>query len=160
MDFWCGENAIVHIFDGDDGMKKIACVLLGGWMSTAFSTPAIQVFVSFSLPEQLLQQTLSESARLHIPALLNGLYQNSMPETAKKIMVLAKQIPNLNLQIDPIAFERFGIRQVPALVVSNDSGFDVIYGNLSLTEGLNRIADNGTMASGLTHADVRRFLHE
>ena len=63
-----------------------------------------------------------------------------MPETAQKILSLSKKIPNLELQIDPIAFERFGIHQVPALVVDCGKDFDVIYGNLSLHDGLQRLA--------------------
>ena len=141
-------------------MKKLVGVLLFGLVGVAFSAPVIQVFVSFSMPEQLLRQTLTESAKLNIPAYLNGLYHNSMKETAQKIMGLSKTVPNLNLQIDPTAFERFGINKVPALVVSNTRGFDVIYGNLSLCDDLDRIAGRGKPMgndSGLTHGDVRRI---
>ena len=122
--------------------------------SVAAITP--QVFVSFSMPTHLLEETLSESARLHIPAILNGLVDNSMPKTMKQIEVLSKTVPNLNLQIDPTAFERFGIRQVPALVVDNGHDFDVLYGNLSLREGLMRIAGNGD--SGFSVEDARRLI--
>ncbi len=115
--------------------KRMGCLLLG-CMSVGWTSPSTQIFVSFSMPEPLLQQTLMESASLHIPAILNGLYHNSMPETAAKIMALSKEVPQLNLQIDPTAFERFGIHQVPALVVSDGQSFDVIYGNLTLAEGL------------------------
>lgn len=122
----------------------------------AMSAPIAQVFVSFSMPEHLLQQTLSESARLNIPALLNGLVDNSMPKTVQRIQSLSKTVPNLNLQIDPTAFERFGIKQVPALVVDNGKTFDVIYGNLSLSDGLLRIAGHGD--SGMTVSDARRLI--
>jgi conjugal transfer pilus assembly protein TrbC len=105
------------------------------------------VFVSFSMPETLMIETLQECERLHIPSILNGLYQNSMPETAKKIMLLSNQIPNLSLQIDPTAFERFNIHQVPALVVARDDCFDVIYGTLPLAEGLDRIKRKGECQS-------------
>ncbi len=141
-------------------MKKMVGVLLFSLISSAFSAPVTQVFVSFSMPEQLLRQTLIESTRLHIPAYLNGLYHNSMKETAQKIMGLTKVVPNLNLQIDPTEFERFGITKVPALVVSNSSGFDVIYGNFSLCEDLDHIAGRGKSMgndSSLTHEDVRRI---
>ena len=107
-----------------------------------FATKAY-VFVSFSMPEQLLIETLSESARLHIPAVLNGLVQNSMSETTKKVMGLSNQVPHLGLQIDPTAFERFGINQVPALVVEEGRCFDVIYGNITLVQGLARIKTQG-----------------
>ena len=101
------------------------------------------VFVSFSMPKQLLIATLSESARLKIPAYLNGMYQNSMSETAKKVMSLSSQVPGLSLQIDPTLFERFDIHQVPALVVEERGCFDVIYGNLSIEQGLARIKVHG-----------------
>lgn len=142
-------------------MKFLVSLLLVGWIQVVLATPTMAVFVSFSMPEQLLQETLSESARLHIPAVLNGLHQNSMPKTVAKIMVLSKAIPNLNLQIDPTAFARFEIQQVPALVVSSDTGFDVMYGNLTLTEALKRIAEHANESdSGLTPDDVRRMLVE
>ena len=107
------------------------------------------VFVSFSMPETLMIETLQECERLHIPAVLNGLYQNSMSDMAKKIMVLSKSIPNLSLQIDPFAFERFDIHQVPALVVEQGDCFDVIYGTLPLVEGLDRISRRGECKDGV-----------
>ena len=119
---------------------RILIILTYLCMQSAFAASTTQVFVSFSMPRLLLIQTLTESTRLHIPATLNGLCHNSMPETAKKILSLSKKIPNLALQIDPIAFERYGIHQVPALVVDNGKDFDVIYGNLSLHDGLQRLA--------------------
>ena len=117
-----------------------------------------QVFVSFSMPERLLQETLRESARLKIPTILNGLIDNSMPTTVKRIQVLSESIPDLNLQIDPTAFERFGIKDVPALVVDNGHAFDVLYGNLSLKDGLLKMAGQGD--SGFSMLDARRLLGE
>ena len=49
-------------------------LMLYALAGTLHASPNVQVFVSFSMPENLLKQTLSESARLHIPAILNGLY--------------------------------------------------------------------------------------
>jgi conjugal transfer pilus assembly protein TrbC len=120
--------------------KKLAAVFLGWMLNGALYPAKISVFISFSMPHQLLEETLKESVRLNIPVYLNGLYHDSMPETVRKIMELSKEIPNLNLQIDPTLFERFSISQVPALVVEKNKSFDVIYGNLTLEEGLNRIA--------------------
>lgn len=110
------------------------------------------------MPERLLQETLRESARLKIPTILNGLIDNSMPTTVKRIQVLSESIPDLNLQIDPTAFERFGIKDVPALVVDNGHAFDVLYGNLSLKDGLLKMAGQGD--SGFSMLDARRLLGE
>ena len=120
--------------------------------------PVAHVFVSFSMPKVLLLQTLNESARLNIPAYLNGLYENSMEKTAKKLQELAKDAPDLNLFIDPTLFERFDIKQVPALVVVKNERFDVLYGNLSLKNGLQRIADSG--GAGLSQSELKGMLDE
>ncbi|OGV51931.1 MAG: type-F conjugative transfer system pilin assembly protein TrbC [Legionellales bacterium RIFCSPHIGHO2_12_FULL_42_9] len=127
---------------------RIFMILIGLCLSFV-SMANTYVFVSFSMPETLMIETLQECERLHIPAILNGLYQNSMPETAKKVMALSNQIPNLSLQIDPTAFERFNIHQVPALVVEQGDCFDVIYGTLPLVEELDRIQRRGECKDGV-----------
>lgn len=101
------------------------------------------VFISFSMPEPLLIEILKEADLLKIPSYLNGLYQHSMQKTIHRILRLSNKIKNLTIQIDPRLFERFSIHAVPALVVSNGKKWDVIYGNLSLSAGLERIADQG-----------------
>lgn len=115
-------------------------------MSSSFALQ-LSVFVSFSMPDTLLQETLKESAQLNVPAYINGLYRDSMNETALKVMALSTRIPNLNLNIDPTLFDRFGIHQVPALVVDDGKKFDVIYGHLSIKEGLERMAGHGDVAN-------------
>jgi conjugal transfer pilus assembly protein TrbC len=142
----------------EDFMKLGAVLGFGMMMTVKVWSAQAYVFVSFSMPEQLMSETLSECARLHIPAVLNGLIANSMPATVKKIHALSQLVPKLNLQIDPTAFERFGIKQVPALVVEKEGKFDVLYGNLNLKEGLVRIATQGD--SGFSVAEVRRLIGE
>ncbi|WP_419421580.1 type-F conjugative transfer system pilin assembly protein TrbC (plasmid) [Legionella sp. D16C41] len=115
----------------------------------------LSLLVSFSMPTNLLEETLKESSRLGIPVYLNGLYHDSMRDTALKIMALSEQVPNLNLQIDPTLFERFGITEVPALIADNGATFDVIYGHLPIREGLARMAGRGD--SGLSVFDARRI---
>ncbi|HHF7365619.1 TPA: type-F conjugative transfer system pilin assembly protein TrbC [Legionella bozemanae] len=138
-------------------LRKGIILLLGCFANTVFAS-TVSVFVSFSMPNTLLEETLKESSRLHIPTYLNGLYHNSMRDTALKVMELSQHIPNLNLAIDPTLFERFGIQQVPALVVDEGKTFDVIYGHLTLQEGLSRIAGHGD-THFLMH-DVRRISGE
>lgn len=139
-------------------LKKGITLLLGCLANTAAVSSTVSVFVSFSMPDNLLEETLKESSRLHIPAYLNGLYHDSMKETALKVMELSKRLPNLNLAIDPTLFERFGIQQVPALVVADEQKFDVIYGHLTLREGLSRIAGHGDTL--FTMHDARRISGE
>ena len=123
-------------------------ILLWGCLAITHCFAAqTSVFVSFSMPKALLQDTLRECAELNIPAYLNGLHHDSMQETALNVMALSARIPNLNLNLDPTLFERFNIQQVPAIVVSDGKSFDVIYGNLSIREGLARMEGRGDVAS-------------
>jgi conjugal transfer pilus assembly protein TrbC len=101
------------------------------------------VMVSFSMPEQLLLETLKDCARFKIPAVINGLYNNSMPQTMEKIGKLSVEIPELQMQIDPTVFDKFHISQVPAVVVSHGKCFDVVYGNIPLKRALEHIVDFG-----------------
>ncbi|HHF7368352.1 TPA: type-F conjugative transfer system pilin assembly protein TrbC [Legionella bozemanae] len=139
-------------------VKKGFFLLLGCLANTVLFAATVSVFVSFSMPGRLLEETLKESSRLHIPAYLNGLHHNSMKDTALKVMELSQRIPDLNLAIDPTLFERFGIQQVPALVVAEEKKFDVIYGHLTLQEGLSWIAGHGE--THFTLHDARRISSE
>jgi len=103
-----------------------------------------KVFVSFSMPAPLMIETLKDCERLHIPAYLNGLYENSMPKTINKIIELTKEVPNLSLQIDPFEFSKYEINQVPAIVKDSNNCFDVVYGNLPISDALNLIKDKGS----------------
>lgn len=132
---------------------KLLGILIGLLPSSATLAAQVMAFVSFSMPTHLLEETLTDCAHLKIPAYLNGLYNNSMQETARQIMAFSERIPKLSLQIDPTAFERFGIQQVPALVVTQGEMFDVIYGHLPLEEGLSRLAERGD--SHLAKAEVK-----
>ncbi len=138
-------------------MKRIMGLIVLLVSFRVVAAPQPLVFVSFSMPKQLLEQTLQESTRLHLPVYLNGFYQDSLPKTLVKIKELVTRIPDLSVLIDPIAFERFGIQQVPALIVANQHVFDVIYGHLSLQESLRRIA-SAKNDSGLTPQMVRRII--
>ncbi len=156
MGFWCGENVTVHSFSRENFMlRKGIFLLIGCVIMTSSFAVQLSVFVSFSMPETLLRETLKESAQRNIPAYLNGLYRDSMSETALKVMALNQLIPNLNMAIDPTLFERFGIQKVPALVVDDGKAFDVIYGHLTIQEGLARMAGRGEVY--FTSKEIRRL---
>lgn len=109
------------------------------------ANPQYQVLVSFSMPERLLQETLADCARHDIPVLLNGFHHDSMRETAVKLFELSKKIPNLSMQIDPTAFERFGVTQVPAWVVSEKDRFDVVLGNVTFERARDELLRFGSI---------------
>jgi conjugal transfer pilus assembly protein TrbC len=123
--------------------------LLVIWAAQLNAAPLIYVFISFSMPEKLLEQTIKEATHYHAPVLLNGLYKDSMQETTIKLFELTKRVPNASIQIDPTAFENFGISQVPAVVVSNSHNFDVVIGNVTLEKALAEVNTYGDLRGSL-----------
>ena len=124
--------------------KKIKLMVLSLIMATsAYSSPAKILFISFSMPNMLLEQVAHESARLNIPLVLNGLHKSSMRKTLGKIFELAQKEKGVSVQIDPVAFKKYGITRVPALIVDDGMGFDVIRGNIKISEMLKFIKAKG-----------------
>lgn len=102
--------------------------------------------VSFSVPEDGLKLMIPEAAGFGIPSVINGLIDNDFRKTAAAVFRLTKENENSGVQIDPTVFTRFGIRQVPALVVRCGEQYDVVYGNLRIERGLEIIARDGECA--------------
>jgi conjugal transfer pilus assembly protein TrbC len=114
--------------------------------------PQALYFVSFSMPEAGLKQVIQEAGRLQIPATLRGLLNNDMRQTAQAVLTLVteslvNEAPRGGVQIDPTAFRRYGIKAVPALVVTCPSGYDRIAGTLSLSQALQKVAEKGDCAA-------------
>lgn len=105
--------------------------------------PDALYFLSFSIPEAGLKLMVPEAKRLNIPALVNGLIDNNFRKTAEAVFRLSREGENGGVQIDPVQFARYNIRAVPALVVTCDTGYDRLSGNLMLKEALARIAAEG-----------------
>ena len=113
------------------------------FVGEAYAGGGLLLFVSFSMPEKLMVQTLEDATNHQIPVLLNGLIDDSMPKTLDKIMYYTQKVPNLSLQIDPESFQKYQIKRVPALVADFGQGFDVVYGNNSLDNLLDEIKRKG-----------------
>ena len=104
-------------------------------------------FVSFSIPEEGLKRMLHESKRFAIPATLRGMVNNDMRETVNRIHALVQDGQTDGVQIDPVPFQEFGIRAVPALVVRCEAGRDIVRGNLRIESALRKIAQSGDCAA-------------
>lgn len=108
--------------------------------------PKALYFVSFSIPEEGLMRTLPEAQRLGIPAVVNGLKNNDMRQTAETVFRLVREENNGGVQVDPTQFARFGITAVPSLVVVCGDKHDVIRGTLRIKAALEKVADRGECA--------------
>lgn len=94
------------------------------------------VFVSFSMPGDLIDAVFKDASSHEIPVYLNGLIEDDMRKTLSRIFEYSQKYPSLAVQIDPFAFEKYHIDRVPALVVDKGNQFDVLYGNITIEDGL------------------------
>ncbi|QKJ89297.1 IncF plasmid conjugative transfer protein TrbC (plasmid) [Paramixta manurensis] len=103
-------------------------------------------FVSLGIPQEGLLPMLQDARRFGIPATIRGLLDNDFRKTASAVFELSKQDKEAGVQIDPTLFVQYGIRAVPALVVTCPGKYDVLYGSLTIKEALENIARRGECA--------------
>lgn len=82
----------------------------------AFAQPALLVFVSLSLPEPTLTRLIDQAARSRAVLVMRGLKNASLVQTAAHVrrLIGSRQVA---WQIDPQAFDRFGVGKVPSFVL-------------------------------------------
>lgn len=125
-------------------MKKTLLVFLSILIiSGVHASTSKKLFVSFSMPELLLEQLAHESVELRVPLILNGLHKGSMRETLEKIFKLTQKEKGVSFQIDPTAYSKYGITRVPALVIDDGINFDVVRGNIRIKEMIAIIKEYG-----------------
>jgi conjugal transfer pilus assembly protein TrbC len=127
------------------------------------------LFVSFSMPESLLFSLGQEAALYKIPVVIKGLIDGDFKKTIATFAKLQAHAQKSHqafngVSIDPIWFEQFHITAVPALVVTKrpalcgqellckEQTFDVVYGNASLKNSLQLIANKGRHAALLAQS--------
>ena len=118
------------------------------------SSPKALLFISFSMPNNVLKTLLQQAKRYHIPAVLKGVVNQNFNQTLFKIFTLNRTI-QAPILINPVWFQTFHITRVPALVVlASDTDlqtqhaqsipFDVLLGAVSVRSGLEEISTHGT----------------
>ena len=91
----------------------------------------IFVFVSFSIPKAALIELNNQAQKYHATLVMRGIYKNSFSEMRKKILEISPD--GLSINIDPKAFEKYNIKQVPTFVlVENNKEIHRLVGNVSL----------------------------
>ncbi len=123
-------------------------------------------FISLGMPVASLRQILTDAAHYNIPVVIRGILQNNWTLTSQTIfnLVHPQGEPQINsgVEIDPLWFREFHVDEVPALVAVNPNvapcepddktcspSFDVVYGNISIQNALNLIAERGEVASAV-----------
>lgn len=113
------------------------------------ATGNVYIFISFSMPNESIKGWMNEGEKIGAPVVTRGLVNNSFKETLKKVSEFTHDNKG-GVQIDPNLFRRFHIDRVPAVVVSKNESclptqtcmdeFDVIYGDVTLSYALKKIA--------------------
>lgn len=81
--------------------------------------PTVMVFVSFSMPDAALTRLVDQASRSDATLVLRGLVGGSLTQTAARVQQLigARRVA---VQIDPQAFDRYGVKLTPSFVLVRD----------------------------------------
>jgi conjugal transfer pilus assembly protein TrbC len=116
--------------------------------------PTLLVFVTLGMPEPTLHRLIEQAARAHAVLVLRGLQNASIRQTAARVQQLIGQAA-VEFQIDPQAFDRFGVHMAPTFVLVKPGAriadcsagacvapdaFASIAGDVSIAYALDRIA--------------------
>ena len=107
-------------------------------------------FLSSSLPDKELAILMKAAEAKNIPVYFRGLINDNMDQTAKYMLNLIINYKVRGVQIDPVRFERYGVKQVPALVKKCGDRFDIVYGNVALSQALDMINQRGECGTAET----------
>ena len=81
--------------------------------------PGLLVFVSLSMPQPTLQRLVDQAARAKATLILRGFAGGSLRDTVSRVQTLIGD-RHVSVQIDPQAFDRFAVTQVPTFVLIRD----------------------------------------
>lgn len=87
-----------------------------GPRSAADNGPPLLVFISLSIPRPSLERLFAQAERAGAVLVLRGLVKGSWRETSAALHPLLAR-HRVALQIDPQAFDRYGISAVPSVVL-------------------------------------------
>lgn len=105
-------EAISKGFDVQNGAQAAA-------MAPGKAGPKVLIFVSFAMPEPTLQRLVDQAARAGATLVLRGLVNGSIRETVTRMQALIGS-RRVAVQIDPEAFDRYGIARTPTFVLIMD----------------------------------------
>lgn len=122
------------------------------------------IFISSSMPESSIKNYIKAAQQTGARLVLNGLIDNDLPKTLKTISQWGEKDNFFeHILIDPIAYERFAIKQVPTIVLTQADypcpgttecimvSIDRISGDISLDFALREFAQEGDLKNEAKH---------
>jgi conjugal transfer pilus assembly protein TrbC len=88
-------------------------------MNPGKSAPKVLIFVSFAMPEATLQRLVDQASRTGATLVLRGLVNGSIRDTVTRMQALIAS-RRVAVQIDPEAFDRYGVTRTPTFVLIKD----------------------------------------
>lgn len=123
-------DVMEQILSGYDQMKEHSC--------PDNKKDGLRIFVSLSMPKSLTEQYDLIAKKIGAKLVMKGFKNNSFKETIKHTQ-------NIAVEVDPVAFKKFGITSVPSFVLSSNDKFDKLAGNVSINYALTRFKDEGDL---------------
>jgi type-F conjugative transfer system pilin assembly protein TrbC len=102
--------------------------------------PKLKIFVSSSVPKESLKVLCQQASKIGARLVFRGLINNSFKDTQGFFTDLG-----IAGEIDPPTFEQFKVTVVPTFILTQDSKYDAIQGNISLVEALSQLAEKGEL---------------
>lgn len=114
--------------------------------------PGLFVFISLSMPQATLQRLVEQAARAQASLFIRGFAGGSLRATVAQVQGLIGQ-PQVAIQIDPLAFDRFAIERVPSFVLVRDGTRPVscASGTCAPPEGFLRTTGDVSLDYALEH---------
>lgn len=112
--------------------------------------PELYVFVSFSMPEEVLKAYGQDVDKAGGTLVIRGLIDSSFQKTTHKVSELVSKEQNnaMPMIVDPNLFKSYEVDKVPAVLIANtstdcvtrDSSYEVIYGVTTLSYALTELS--------------------
>lgn len=116
--------------------------VLKGKRMEAFKKNHLFVFVSLSMPSESLLSLAKEAKKTKGILVLRGLHKSSFKETIKALQAVISASKQ-GFLIDPELYQKYEIKEVPAIVVKEGDLFDKISGNISIKYALEKFSLEG-----------------
>ena len=113
-------------------------------LASSEATPTLSIYMSFSIPAATWKEYSDTLKQIGGVFVLRGLPDNSFEAfstTVKKFRVLGI---DASIRLDPEAFEKHNIQEVPALILEEGNSCDKVVGNQRIEDSLRLIIEKGT----------------
>ena len=112
-----------YAMSADEALSYYSNMLKNG--KSAIGENRLLIFISYSMPKPVLERLIKQGSQVGAVFVLRGMVDGSMKKTQKTFFTL-KQNYGVGAMINPKLFGTFGVDRVPAFVVYNDSGQDLL----------------------------------